>query len=99
MGKHIRLVVLIEVQPGKADEQIGLCRKIRPLVLNGKGCLDYEMSRVQGSDVQFVLCERWESREALAAHDESPHMQEADALSPAFRAGPATMLALSEIDT
>lgn len=98
MKKRIRLVVLIEVQPEKSEEQISLYKKIRPLVLNEKGCLEYELSRVSGSDVQFVLTERWESEEALAAHDNSPHMKEADSISPSFRAGPATVLELSEIE-
>ena len=98
MQEHISLIVLIEVQPGKADEQIGLYRKIRPLVLAEEGCLAYELSAVSGSDVKFVLSERWESREALAAHDRSPHMRAADSAGPSFRAGPATVLELSEIE-
>jgi len=98
MGKGIRLLILIEVQPGKSGEQVSLYKKIRPLVLNENGCLEYELNRVSGSDVKFVLTERWASAEAITAHDESPHMKEADSISPSFRAGPATVLELSEIE-
>lgn len=94
MNNEIKLVILIEVQPGKADEQIDLYNKIKPLVLAEDGCLEYEMNRVSGSEVNFVLIERWESKESLALHDVTPHMKEADSLSPSFRAGPATVLEL-----
>jgi quinol monooxygenase YgiN len=97
MGKEIRLVILIEVEPGKAEEQINLYKKIRPLVLNEDGCLQYELSRVSGSDIDFVLTECWESEEYLALHDETPHMKEADRISPSFRAGAATVLKLNNV--
>lgn len=94
MKNEIKLVILIEVQLGKAEEQIDLYNKIKPLVLGEKGCLQYEMSRVADSDVKFVLIERWESEASLALHDETPHMKEADSISPSFRAGPAAVLEL-----
>ena len=97
MNKEIRLVILIEVQQGKANQQIELYSQIRPLVLAEAGCLQYEMSKVSGSDVKFVLTERWASKESLAVHDESAHMKEADALSPSFRASPATVLELTNL--
>lgn len=98
MSKEIKLIVLIEVQPGKSDKQINLYKRIRPLVLKEEGCLEYELRRVAGSDEKFVLSECWASEEALAAHDESPHMKEADSVSPSFRARPATVLELSKIE-
>lgn len=97
MNKEIKLAILIEVQPGKASEQIELYNEIRPLVLAEEGCLQYEMSRVAGSDVKFVLLESWVSKESLALHDETSHMKKADAISPSFRAGPATVLELTEL--
>lgn len=97
MGTEVRLVILIKVQSGKAEEQISLYNKIKPLVLNEKGCLQYELNKVDGSDVKFVLNERWESEEDLAMHDETPHMKEADSISPSFRAGPATVFRLTPV--
>ena len=95
--KVLKLVILIEVQSGKADEQIALYKKIRPLVLNEEGCISYEMSRVSGSDVKFVLTESWKSKESLEVHDAMPYMIEADSISPTFRAGPAIVLELTEL--
>jgi len=97
MSKEVNLVILIEVMPGKSNEQVSLYNKIQPLVLAERGCLQYELSKVSGSAVDFVLIERWESEEALAAHDVTPHMIEADAFSPSFRAGPASVLKLNSV--
>jgi quinol monooxygenase YgiN len=52
------------------------------------------MHQVSGTSDRFVLIERWASKEALAAHDATPHMIEADAAGPAFRAGPAEVVQL-----
>ncbi len=43
---------------------------------------------------EFVLLEKWESIEALSAHDVTEHMIEADASSSAYRAKPATVIKL-----
>ena len=97
MNNELKLVILIEVQPGKAGQQIELYNKIKPLVLAEEGCLQYEMSRVSGSEVQFVLIESWKSKAALDLHDEMPYMKEADAVSQCFRIGPATVLELTRL--
>ena len=94
MSHEIKLIISIEVQVGKAEQQIALYNKIKPLVLAEEGCLQYEMSRVSGSDVKFVLTERWQSKKCLTAHDETLHMKEADSLTPLFRVGPATVIEL-----
>lgn len=94
MGKEIKLIILIEVASGKAEEQIHLYKKLKPLALKEKGCLEYDLNKISGNDVEFVLSERWESEECLAAHDETPHMKEADSITPSFRARPATVLKL-----
>ena len=97
MSHEIKLIILIEIQVGKAEQQIALYNKIKSLVLAEEGCLQYEMSHVSGSDVKFVLTERWRSKKCLAVHDETLHMKEADSLSPTFRVGPATVLELINI--
>ena len=96
-SKEVNLIVLIEVQLGKADEQINLFKKLQPLVLKEKGCIEYKLSKVSGSDVEFVITERWASVEDLAEHDKTPHMKEADLITPSFRARPATALQLSYV--
>jgi len=97
-GHGVKLVILIEVKPGEAQQQIDLYEKIRPLVLEEDGCLQYELSRVAGCDNKFVLIECWESQRHLALHEKTPHMIEADAISPSFRASPATVLHLDSLN-
>ena len=97
VGNGIKLVILIEVKPNQAQQQIDLYEQIRPLVLKEEGCLQYELSRVTGSDVQFVLIECWESQRHLDLHDKTAHMLEADAISPSFRASPAIVLKLAHL--
>ncbi|WP_160062065.1 putative quinol monooxygenase [Psychromonas sp. L1A2] len=97
MNREIKLVILIEVQTGQADQQIALYNKLKLLVLAESGCLQYEMSRVTGSEVQFVLIESWKSQDALTLHDQTLHMKEADALSPSFRVGSAKVIQLFQL--
>ena len=98
IGDGEKLVILIEVKPDQAHQQIDLYEKIRPLVLAEEGCLQYELSRVEDSDVKFVLIECWESQRHLDLHDKTSHMIEADEISPSFRALPATVLKLAHLD-
>ena len=98
IGCGVKLIILIEVEQGKAQQQIDLYERIRPLVLEEAGCLQYELSRIVDSDVKFVLIECWESQRHLDLHDKTTHMIEADAISPSFRASPASVLKLAHLD-
>nr|WP_314143831.1 putative quinol monooxygenase [uncultured Rhodococcus sp.] len=88
----IRLVVSVETEAGLGDRQIEAFAALAPVVRAEAGCLQYDLHRVVGSEERFVLLEHWESADALAAHDESPHMRDADAANKEFRAGPAQVL-------
>lgn len=94
MDKEVKLVVLIDVQTGKANEQIRLFKTLQPLVLEEEGCFEYELHKVSDNDDQLVLTERWASETAWRAHHETPHMKEASKLTPSFRAGPTKVLRL-----
>jgi quinol monooxygenase YgiN len=98
MPTEISLVILIETKLGCADEQIQAFKKLQPLVLAEKGCLQYELHRVTGEENKFLLVEKWASQEDLAAHDQTEHMVAADAHSPSFRAKPAVVFGLERID-
>ncbi|MFD9726073.1 putative quinol monooxygenase [Streptomyces sp. NPDC059072] len=95
MSQPVKLVILVTTLPGRGPEQIAAFERLAPLVRAEEGCLQYDMHQVAGEPERFVLIERWASQEALAAHDVTPHMIEADAASPAFRAGPAEVIALA----
>jgi quinol monooxygenase YgiN len=94
MISEVHLLILIRTKPGFAQRQLDAFAKLAPLVRAEVDCLQYDLHRVDGEPDRFVLLERWASPEALAAHDVTPHMLEADAGNPAFRAGPVEVLEL-----
>ncbi len=95
--EEIGLIVLIEVLPGMRERQIDAYEKLRPLVLAESGCLQYELFSDTTSENKFVLVEKWSSRAALDAHDQTDHMIAADAYSPTFRAKSATVMKLATV--
>lgn len=97
MNQALSLLVFIEVQDGKAQEQIDAFHQLAPLVLAEEGCLQYELKQVVDSSTNFILIERWRSEEALATHDAAPHMLEAGANNKRFRAKPAELVRLVDI--
>ncbi|MDG4862247.1 putative quinol monooxygenase [Streptomyces sp. T-3] len=90
----VQLIIQITALPGRGGEQIAAYERLAPVVRAEEGCLQYDLHQVRDDPDRFVLIERWSSRAALAAHDATPHMIEADAASPAFRAGPAEVVEL-----
>ncbi|MFC9331274.1 putative quinol monooxygenase [Kitasatospora sp. NPDC057015] len=94
MSQPVQLVILIATLPGRGRDQIAAFERLAPLVRAEPGCLQYDLHQVGGDPDRFVLIERWSSQAALAAHDATPHMVEADAASPSFRAGPAEVIHL-----
>ena len=97
MNKEISLIILITVKNGLRQKQIDAYNKLAPIVLNEVGCLQYDLKEVIDNKNEFVLIEKWASQENLDAHDITPHMIEADKLSPTFRAKGATVLKLTNI--
>ncbi|WP_371494351.1 antibiotic biosynthesis monooxygenase [Kitasatospora sp. NBC_00374] len=94
MSQPVKLVILITTRPGRGPEQIAAFERLAPTVRAEAGCLQYDLHQVSGEPDRFVLVERWASKAALAAHDATPHMIEADAANPAFRAGLAEVIEL-----
>ncbi|WP_244147080.1 putative quinol monooxygenase [Paraburkholderia bryophila] len=94
MADEVMLMILIQTKPGRGAEQLAAYRQLAPIVRAEEGCRQYDLHPVAGDEDRFVLLEKWSSKEALAAHDITAHMIAADAHSPTFRAGPATVLQL-----
>ena len=94
----VHLLVLIEVQPGKRQQQLQAYQKLKPLILAEAGCLQYDLFVDANDENKFVLVEHWASQAALDAHDVAPHMIEADRLNPFFRARPAVVIKMNLVD-
>lgn len=77
----IHVLAVLTVKPGKRDEVLDIFRANMPAVLAETGCIEYGPAvdaaglgdSPFGPDT-FVVIEKWESPEALAAHAASPHM-------------------------
>lgn len=77
----IHVVAIITTKAGKRAEVLEMFHRNIPLVLAETGCIEYgptvdakgDTGATFGPDT-FVVIEKWESREALAAHAKAPHM-------------------------
>ncbi|MDR2314664.1 MAG: antibiotic biosynthesis monooxygenase [Spirochaetaceae bacterium] len=92
----VHLVVSFMIKEGKMEEYLGELKKLRPLVLAEKGCVEYTFVREYQSPIaiqetpnpnRLTLIEKWETPEALAVHGEAPHMKEFEARLAPLRAG------------
>ena len=80
----IHVIATLEFEPGKRDHVLEEFKKVVPLVRAETGCLEYTpvidaetgmgMQSKIGPDKLMVI-ERWETLQALQAHDVAPHMQ------------------------
>ncbi|MEN0074839.1 putative quinol monooxygenase [Roseicella sp. DB1501] len=79
----IHVIAIITAKPGMRGQILEHFRANMPAVHAEKGCIEYGpaidaegMGKFQtpfGADT-FLVIEKWESKEALAAHAAAPHM-------------------------
>ncbi|MGQ0510344.1 MAG: putative quinol monooxygenase [Betaproteobacteria bacterium] len=79
----IHVVAVLTTKPGQRETVLGHFRANVPAVLAEKGCIEYgaavdahdalPFQTRYGADT-FIVIEKWESMEALAAHAAAPHM-------------------------
>ena len=79
----IHVVAVLTARPGKREEVLEHFRANVPNVLAEKGCIEYgaaidadpalPVQKKWGPDT-FLVIEKWENMEALAAHGTAPHM-------------------------
>ena len=79
----IHVVAVITAKPGKRDAILEAFRANVPAVHAEQGCVEYgpvvdapDMGAMQSriGDDTFMVIEKWDTAEALAAHAKSPHM-------------------------
>ena len=76
MTSEVRVVAVLQALPGSGAEVLALWPSLSAQVRAEEGCLAYALHRVAGDGDRFVVLERWASLATLAAHGQSPHMQE-----------------------
>jgi quinol monooxygenase YgiN len=77
----IHVLAIITTKPGKRAEVLDHFHRNIPTVRAETGCIEYgpvvDADNISGAAFgpdTFVVIEKWESREALAAHAKAPHM-------------------------
>lgn len=80
----IYVIAELRVKPGTADKAIAAARASVAETVKENGCISYDMHRSVTDLARLVLVERWESREALARHMETPHFKAWRAAGPEF---------------
>jgi quinol monooxygenase YgiN len=78
----IHVLAMITTKPGKRAEVLEMFRANVPAVHAEAGCIEYGaafdaegLGQATFGPDSFVVIEKWESPEALAAHAASPHMK------------------------
>ena len=79
----IHVIAIITAKPGKRDQILEALRANMPAVHAEQGCIEYgpavDAEGIGGFQTTFgpdtfLVLEKWESPDALAAHARSPHM-------------------------
>ena len=79
----IHVVAVVTAKPGQRDAILEAFRANVPAVHAEQGCIEYGpvidapgigASQAKIGDDTFMVIEKWESADALAAHAKSPHM-------------------------
>ena len=80
----IYVIAALDLHPKQRDAYLDEFRKVMPLVRAEAGCIEYVPATDADTDIvsqhkagadSVVIVEKWESIEALKAHDAAPHMQ------------------------
>jgi quinol monooxygenase YgiN len=80
----IYVIVEVRVKPGAIDQAIAAARLSVAETVKEAGCISYDMHQSVTDPQRLVLVERWESREALSRHFETPHFKAWRAAGPEF---------------
>jgi len=96
MTGPVRVVALLQTQPGRGADQLAAFEALAPVVRAEDGCLQYDLHTVAADPDRFVVIERWASAQALAAHAGSDHMRASSEASAAFRTGKPEVIVLSD---
>jgi quinol monooxygenase YgiN len=80
----IYVIAEVRVKPGTIDKAIAAARLSVAETVKENGCISYDMHQSVTDPQRLVLVERWESREALTRHFETPHFKAWRAAGPEF---------------
>ncbi len=73
----VRVVARIVARSGKVEELRAVLQGLVDPTRREPGCVTYELLQNKMDPTDFTFVEEWRSEEALDAHLQSPHLQEA----------------------
>jgi quinol monooxygenase YgiN len=71
---EIAVIAIAVAKPGFEEQLREAAQRIVEPTRNEQGALQYDLHRDLDEPRRFVFFERWESRDALAAHAQSAHI-------------------------
>ena len=95
--EHVVLVAIFHARPESVDELRGRLQEMVELTLQEPGVMQYELHVTAQDPTTFVFVETWVDAEALAAHDETPHVKAIIADVPRLTRSPLTVHRLSKV--
>ena len=72
----IYVIATLHIHPEKRADFLENARTVIAHTVKEEGCLSYDLTSSITEPNEFVFVERWASREALAAHFDTPHLQD-----------------------
>ncbi|MFF0813309.1 putative quinol monooxygenase [Streptomyces albogriseolus] len=97
MTDPVVLVATMVAKPGQEELVEKTLRAAVPAVHAEDGCLRYALHRKAGTTGEFVMIEKWASKEALGAHMQGAAMQEIGAALAQALTGPPAAIFLDAI--
>jgi len=70
----IYVVAQLTLKPGTTERACAGARDVVAGTVKEDGCLFYDFNLSVTDPTRLVAVERWESKEALARHNETPHL-------------------------
>ena len=71
----IYTLATLVVKPEKRADFLENARDVIAATRREPGCISYDLNSSITEPNEFIFVERWETRDALSAHFETPHLQ------------------------
>lgn len=72
----VYVIATLHIHPEKRADFLENARTVIAHTIKEEGCQSYDLLSSITEPNEFIFVERWSSREALAAHFDTPHLQE-----------------------
>lgn len=98
MNSRLYVIANLRAKSGCRDE---LRKRLLHLVEETRkepGCLEYSLFEQREAPGHFTFWEAWTGRDALDAHFETPHMQEAERVLPPLMVGKTEIIRLGAVE-